>query len=100
MFKSIMTGLLLVISISTNLVFAQEVSSEIFMTNSTKSILDKVSIAKKEEYRSIIKDEILPLFDWEQISRETLGNNWRAMSLEQRKEFTQNQVGRSIATLE
>lgn len=85
-----MTGLLLVLSIGTNSVFAQEVSSETFMTNSTKSILDKVSVAKKEEYRSIIKDEVLPLFDWEQISRGTLGKYWRVMSIEQKKEFTQS----------
>ena len=90
MLKKIVSGFLLVLSIGTASVFAQEVSSESFISNSTKSILDKVSVAKPDQYRPIIKEEVLPLFDWEQISRGTLGKNWRIMSPEQRKEFTQN----------
>lgn len=91
MFKKIISGFLLaLLSISVSPLFAQEASSESFITSSTKSILDKVSVAKPEQYRPIIKQEVLPLFDWEQISKGTLGKNWRVMTPEQRKEFTQS----------
>lgn len=90
MLKKIISGFLLVLSISASPVFAQDESSESFITSRTKSILDKVSVSKPEQYRPIIKEELLPLFDWEKISKGTLGKNWSSMTPEQIKEFTQS----------
>lgn len=69
---------------------AQAQSSDEFIASSTQNILAKISVAKSEDYRPIIKKEVLPLFDWEQISKSTLGRNWRGMTPEQRIAFTQD----------
>ena len=88
MLKKVLVSLLLSSSLSVS--FAEITSSQDFISTSTQSILNKISVAKTEQYRPIVREEALPLFDWEQISRGTLGKNWRQMSEVQRKEFTQS----------
>jgi phospholipid transport system substrate-binding protein len=55
-----------------------------------KTLGDPVFKAKPEDDRiSIIGTEIENVFDFKELSRRTLGRDWKKMNLEQQKEFVQ-----------
>ena len=73
------------------------------ITESLKAVVDKeltilkdpayAAPEKKAERDKLIHETASGTFDWEEMARRTLGQHWREINAEQKKEFTDTFVG-------